>query len=134
MPHPEETPPPFETCLSEFDGSELELITNQWSDERKVGEGGFGVVYKGVMPKEKGGDAVAVKKAKKQNDGGTLSAEFEQELRIFQAAMQQDGDSLRVHANLVNVVGFCKQPQAVLYEWVGGGDLQALLEDPERRQ
>ena len=74
-----------------------------------------------------------MKKAKKQNDGGTLSAEFEQELRIFQAAMQQDGDSLRVHANLVNVLGFCKQPQAVLYEGVDGGDLQSLLENEEMR-
>ena len=53
MPHPEETRAPLETCLSEFEGSELELITNLWSDERKVGEGGFGVVYKGVMPKKK---------------------------------------------------------------------------------
>ena len=49
-----------------------------------------------------------MKKAKKQNDDGTLSTEFEQELRIFQAAMQQDGDGFRTHANLVRVVGFCK--------------------------
>ena len=74
-----------------------------------------------------------MKKAKKQNDDGTLSFEFEQELRIFLAAMQHDGDRLRVHENLVSVVGFCKQPQAVLYEWVGGGDLQSLLEAPEKR-
>ena len=74
-----------------------------------------------------------MKIAKKQNDDGTLSADFEQELRVFQAAMQRDGASLRAHDNLVSVVGFCKQPQAVLYEWVGGGDLQSLLENPEMR-
>ena len=50
MPHPEQSPPPLEKCLSEFCDLDLELITHKW--EQKVGEGGFGVVYKGVMPPE----------------------------------------------------------------------------------
>lgn len=63
MPQPREAPIPWEQCLSQFDASELELITNRWVHQ--VAAGGFGVVYKGVMPPEKGGEAVAVKKSKK---------------------------------------------------------------------
>ena len=36
---------------------------------------------------------------------------------------------MQVHANLVKVLGFCRQPQAVVYEWVGGGNLQEILKD-----
>ena len=74
-----------------------------------------------------------MKRALKKSEDGALKSKFEQEVRIFRATMMQDGDKVRVHANLVRVVGFCKQPEAVVYEWVGGGDLRAVLDDPDKR-
>ena len=39
---------------------------------------------------------------------------------------------LVAHPNLVRILGYCKQPQALVYEWVGGGDLKAMLNDTSR--
>ena len=73
-----------------------------------------------------------MKRALFQSQDANASFRFGREVSIFQATMLQDGDGFRVHANLVIVVGFCKQPQAVVYEWVGGGDLRAVLDDADK--
>lgn len=38
----------------------------------------------------------------------------------------------RGHPNLVRILGYCRQPQALVYEWMAGGDLGALLKSPEK--
>ena len=43
------------------------------------------------------------------------------------------GYKAAAHCNLVAFLGFCKLPQALVYEWVGGGDLKRLLADPVLR-
>ena len=32
----------------------------------------------------------------------------------------------------MELLGYCTKPQALVYEWVGGGDLKAMLRDPSR--
>lgn len=46
--------------------------------------------------------------------------------------MERPGATGKCHPNLVALLGLCLQPQALVYEWVDGGDLKALLNDPTR--
>ncbi|CAM0958909.1 unnamed protein product [Alopecurus aequalis] len=72
----------------------LEDITKHFSEERKIGEGGFGTVYKGVLRNEK----VAVKKIfvnKYTVDDRLFRREVESLMRINN------------HRNLVRFLGFC---------------------------
>ena len=51
---------PRDGCFYVFDQKQLDGITEGWAHEK--GSGSFGVVYKGWLPQEYGGMAVAVKK------------------------------------------------------------------------
>ena len=33
---------------------------------------------------------------------------------------------------MVELLGYCTKPQALVYEWVGGGDLKSILGDHKR--
>jgi len=71
----------------------LESITDKFSEERKIGEGGFGVVYKGVLRN----GSVAVKRVVVNSstvDDRLFYREVESLLRIN-------------HTNIVRFLGFC---------------------------
>jgi serine/threonine protein kinase len=71
----------------------LAAITNDFADENLLGEGGFGCVYKGILPD---GRPVAVKKLKIGNGQGE---------REFKAEV--DTISRVHHRHLVSLVGYC---------------------------
>ena len=98
-----------------------------------MGRGGFGEVFKGRLPFEYGKRRVAVKRCRQQNDVDKLRADTEQELRIARMTLvRNEGTAPGAHPNLVQLLGYCTQPQALVYEWVGGGDLKSILGDPGR--
>ncbi|KAM0010111.1 putative protein kinase RLK-Pelle-L-LEC family [Helianthus debilis subsp. tardiflorus] len=76
-----------------FPLSDLALATNNFSDEQKLGEGGFGCVYKGYLSCE--GIMVAVKKISQSSKQG--KKEYMTEVKII--------SSLR-HRNLVQLIGW----------------------------
>ena len=76
----------------EFRFQELKKATNNFDDKHKLGQGGFGVVYKGILPKEK--LEVAVKKFLR--DSVKSIDDFLAELTII--------NRLR-HKNLVRLLG-----------------------------
>ena len=117
---------PTDGCFYLLDSHLLERIAQGWKD--KKGSGGFGVVYKGYLPEEHGGAAVAVKWFKVQNNDGELSADAQQEISI--SRILSGRSAMQGYANLVRLLGYCRQPQALVYEWVDGGDLKALLSSP----
>jgi Legume lectin domain/Protein tyrosine and serine/threonine kinase len=79
----------------EFDFKELKKATNNFDERMKLGQGGFGVVYKGVLVGVNGEDmTVAVKQFSRANTKGR--ADFLQELSII--------NRLR-HKYLVRLVG-----------------------------
>jgi Legume lectin domain/Protein tyrosine and serine/threonine kinase len=79
----------------EFDFKELKKATNNFDEKMKLGQGGFGVVYKGVLVGENGEDmTVAVKQFSRANTKG--QTDFLQELSII--------NRLR-HKHLVRLVG-----------------------------
>ena len=119
---------PQDGCFWLLDSRQLERIALGW--QYRAGSGSFGVVYKGRLPDEYGGVYVAVKWLKKQNLDGVLSADAQREIdisRIIRSRSDVPG-----YDNLVCLLGYCRQPQALLYEWLGGGTLESLLKDGER--
>ncbi|KAJ1291338.1 hypothetical protein BS78_02G309200 [Paspalum vaginatum] len=95
--------------------------TGDFSDANKLGEGGFGHVYKGRLP---GGEEVAVKRLSRSSGQGL--EEFKNEV-ILIAKLQ--------HRNLVKLLGCCIQGEEkiLVYEYMPNKSLDAFLFDPSRR-
>ncbi|KAG6514406.1 hypothetical protein ZIOFF_024761 [Zingiber officinale] len=102
----------------EFEFKDLDKATNNFDEKMKLGKGGFGEVYRGVLPGEN--KQVAVKRFSR---GGTSAPDdFLKELTII--------NRLR-HKNLVPLVGWCHTNSMLLlvYEYMPNGSLDHHLFD-----
>lgn len=99
-----------------FPYSELKVATKGFRDKQLLGFGGFGRVYKGVIPST--GREVAVKR---------VSHESKQGVREFIAEIASIG-RLR-HRNLVQLQGWCRYKEELLliYDYMPNGSLDKLL-------
>ena len=122
------SPLPRDGCFWLLNARLLERITQGW--QREAGSGSFGQVYRGRMPEEYGGAPVAVIWLKNQSAAGKLSADARQEISISRILSSRS--AMPGYDNLVRLLGYCSQPQALVYEWVGRGTLRALLHDRKR--
>ncbi|XP_031499240.2 cysteine-rich receptor-like protein kinase 15 [Nymphaea colorata] len=97
----------------------IEEATNNFSEANKLGEGGFGPVYKGKLPD---GQEVAVKRMARASGQGVR--EFKNEVKLI-AKLQ--------HTNLVRLIGCCleKREKLLVYEYMSNGSLDYFLKDPE---
>nr|GMC67586.1 cysteine-rich receptor-like protein kinase 2 [Ipomoea batatas] len=82
---------------------DLRAATKDFSDETKLGEGGFGDVYKGML---KNGDVVAVKKLAKISS--RVKADFETEVRLITNVH---------HRNLIRLLGCSAKGEELLLAW-----------------
>ncbi|PON35168.1 Phosphorylase kinase, gamma catalytic subunit [Parasponia andersonii] len=107
--------------LRVFSLADNEAATKGFSVENKLGEGGYGPVYKGVLPN---GQEIAVKKLSTASTQGF--EEFKNEV-VLTAKLQ--------HVNLVRVLGFCieRDEQMLIYEYMPNKSLDLYLFDPIRR-
>ena len=99
-----------------FSYSDLASATNNFSSQRKLGQGGFGAVYKGYL---KDLDmVVAVKKISSGSKQG--KKEYVTEVKVI--------SSLR-HRNLVQLIGWChdKGELLLVYEFMPNGSLHFHL-------
>ncbi|KAG4399233.1 hypothetical protein AAZX31_08G191000 [Glycine max] len=98
-----------------FTLNDLEKATNNFDSSRILGEGGFGLVYKGIL---NDGRDVAVKILKRddQRGGREFLAEVEMLSRLH-------------HRNLVKLLGICteKQTRCLVYELVPNGSVESHL-------
>lgn len=96
-----------------FDYEELEVATDDF--KTLIGSGGFGVVYKGVLPDK---TVVAVKKI--TNLGVQGKKDFCTEIAVIGNIH---------HANLVKLKGFCAQgrQRLLVYEYMNRGSLDRTL-------
>ncbi|XP_022846687.1 probable LRR receptor-like serine/threonine-protein kinase At1g67720 [Olea europaea var. sylvestris] len=103
-----------------FTLSELEEATNNF--ERKVGSGGFGVVYYGKL---KDGKEIAVKLL--TNDSFQGKREFSNEVALL---------SRIHHRNLVHFLGYCQEDgkDILVYEFMHNGTLKEHLYGPLTRE
>ncbi|KAM5554492.1 hypothetical protein ABKV19_022733 [Rosa sericea] len=85
--------------LRVFTFQELRQATNDFSRLLKIGEGGFGNVYKGsIKPAESKGDPVVVAIKKLNNDGLQGHKQWVAEVQFL---------SIVEHPNLVKLIGYC---------------------------
>ncbi|GLJ22406.1 hypothetical protein SUGI_0421780 [Cryptomeria japonica] len=105
-----------------FSLEELAEATGNFHDNNKLGEGGFGAVYKG---RTKDGKQIAVKKLSAKSNQGKV--EFMNEVKLV-ANVQ--------HRNLVKLVGCCAEgdERLLVYEYFPNKSLDTFLFDPEKRR
>ncbi|KAL0714842.1 hypothetical protein Bca4012_021821 [Brassica carinata] len=94
---------------------DLQLATNRFAPENVIGEGGYGVVYKGTLIN---GNDVAVKKL--LNNLGQAEKEFRVEVEAIGHVR---------HKNLVRLLGYCIEGvhRMLVYEYVNSGNLEQWL-------
>nr|BAJ99781.1 predicted protein [Hordeum vulgare subsp. vulgare] len=105
----------------EFSYKELSAATRGFDSSRVIGNGAFGVVYKGIVPDT--GAMVAVKRCTNASaDGAQARAEFLSELSIIAG--------LR-HRNLLRLQGWCYEKGEILlvYDYMRNGSLDRTLFD-----
>lgn len=100
----------------------LRLATNNFADNNKLGEGGFGSVYKGTLPSSQ---EIAVKRLSHSSRQGI--GELKNELALI-AKLQ--------HKNLVRLVGVCLQEdeKLLVYEYLPNRSLDTFLFDSDKRK
>ncbi|KAJ8442261.1 LOW QUALITY PROTEIN: hypothetical protein Cgig2_011184 [Carnegiea gigantea] len=101
----------------QFDFRTVRAATDDFSVSNKLGEGGFGGVYKGMLPN---GQEIAVKRL--STNSGQGSREFKTEVLLV-ARLQ--------HKNLVRLLGFClrKDEKLLVYELLPNSSLDKVLLD-----
>ncbi|XP_062012046.1 G-type lectin S-receptor-like serine/threonine-protein kinase CES101 isoform X2 [Rosa rugosa] len=106
--------------LSVFSYASVMAATINFAEENKLGEGGFGPVYKGKLAT---GEEVAVKRLSKCSGQGTL--EFKNELILIYELQ---------HTNLVQLFGFCihGEERMLIYEYMPNKSLDYFLFDSVR--
>ncbi|XP_057974237.1 probable serine/threonine-protein kinase At1g01540 [Malania oleifera] len=94
---------------------ELESSTNGFSDENVIGEGGYGIVYRGVLEDN---TKVAIKNL--LNNRGQAEKEFKVEVEAIGRVR---------HKNLVRLLGYCAEGahRMLVYEYVDNGNLEQWL-------
>ncbi|XP_074267784.1 cysteine-rich receptor-like protein kinase 19 [Silene latifolia] len=110
-----------EKDVVQYDFATLRAATGDFSAESKLGEGGFGGVYKGAL---ENGEQLAIKRL--SDTSGQGNKEFKAEVRLL-AKLQ--------HRNLVRLVGFCSEgdEKLLVYEFLSNSSLERFLFDPEKR-
>ncbi|XP_057738935.1 G-type lectin S-receptor-like serine/threonine-protein kinase At4g27290 [Arachis stenosperma] len=104
-----------------FEIAIIEAATMNFSVYNKIGEGGFGLVYKGELPS---GQEIAVKKLLESSGQGLQ--EFKNEVILI---------SQLQHRNLVKLLGCCihGEDKMLVYEYMPNKSLDSLLFDETKR-
>ncbi|KAI4364067.1 hypothetical protein MLD38_020206 [Melastoma candidum] len=107
--------------LPKYSFVSISLATNNFDIANKLGQGGFGSVYKGKLSD---GQVVAVKRLASSSSQGI--EEFKNEVILI---------SKLQHRNLVRLVGLCseREEKILLYEYLPNKSLDMFLFDVERK-
>ncbi|URD71972.1 STYKc [Musa troglodytarum] len=101
-----------------FSIEEINKATSNFASENRIGQGGFGAIYKGKL---KDGTLIAVKRARKNMYDVHLSVEFKSEIETL---------SKVEHLNLVRFLGCLEtdNERLILVEYVSNGNLREHLD------
>ncbi|XP_010274436.1 PREDICTED: probable LRR receptor-like serine/threonine-protein kinase At5g45780 isoform X6 [Nelumbo nucifera] len=108
--------------LKRFSFRELQIATDNFSPKNILGQGGYGVVYRGCL---RNGTVVAVKRLKDPSFTGEVQ---------FQTEVEMIG--LALHRNLLRLYGFCmtSNERLLVYPYMPNGSVADRLRDPPREQ
>ncbi|XP_021287440.1 receptor-like serine/threonine-protein kinase SD1-6 [Herrania umbratica] len=111
-----------ESKLPFFSFESVSAATDNFSVTNKLGEGGFGPVYKGILLK---GDEIAVKRLSRRSGQGWEELKNE---ALLIAKLQ--------HKNLVRLLGCCieRDEKILIYEYMPNKSLDFLLFDSVKRR
>ncbi|KAJ0113486.1 hypothetical protein Patl1_00456 [Pistacia atlantica] len=98
--------------FSEFSFSEIEEATHNFDLSLKIGEGGYGSIYEGILRHTH----VAIKMLHSHSLQGP--SEFQQEVDVL---------SKMRHPNLVTLIGACPEAWTLVYEYLCNGSLEDRL-------
>ncbi|XP_031253652.1 probable LRR receptor-like serine/threonine-protein kinase At5g45780 isoform X2 [Pistacia vera] len=103
--------------LKRFSFRELQIATGNFSVKNILGQGGYGVVYKGCLPNK---TVVAVKRLKDPNFTGEMQ---------FQTEVEMIG--LALHRNLLRLYGFCMttEERLLVYPYMPNGSVADRLRE-----
>ncbi|XWS12781.1 hypothetical protein CRYUN_Cryun37aG0119700 [Craigia yunnanensis] len=101
--------------MHHFNLATIQAATNNFSRANKLGEGGFGPVYKGKIPN---GKEIAVKRLSMKSRQGL--EEFKNEVKLIFKLQ---------HKNLVRLLGYCleEDEKLLVYEYMANTSLDAFL-------
>ncbi|XP_074269992.1 G-type lectin S-receptor-like serine/threonine-protein kinase SD1-13 [Silene latifolia] len=104
-----------------FKFEKLSAATNNFQESNKIGQGGFGPVYKGTL---EDGQEVAIKRLSGTSRQGV--EEFMNEVLVI---------SKLQHRNLVKLLGCCVEGQErmLIYDYMPNKSLDAFLFDPQKK-
>ncbi|XP_045814410.1 receptor-like serine/threonine-protein kinase SD1-8 isoform X2 [Trifolium pratense] len=105
-----------------FEFKNISTATNNFSSANKIGQGGFGSVYKGELPD---GLEIAVKRLSRASGQGL--EEFMNEVIVI---------SKLQHRNLVRLLGCCieGEEKMLVYEYMPNNSLDFYLFDPKKKK
>ncbi|XP_064947956.1 probable LRR receptor-like serine/threonine-protein kinase At1g53430 isoform X1 [Musa acuminata AAA Group] len=112
----------LELVTGYFSHKQIKAATKNFDIANKIGEGGFGPVYKGVLPD---GTLIAVKQLSSKSKQG--NREFVNEIGMISALQ---------HPNLVKLYGCCIEGNQLLliYEYMENNSLASALFGPKQNQ
>ncbi|CAN6349330.1 unnamed protein product [Urochloa humidicola] len=121
---------PYSTSSDDIQGADMLLLdlstlraaTEDFAESKMLGKGGFGIVYKGVLPD---GQEIAIKRLSQGSRQGI--GELKSEL-VLVAKLH--------HKNLVRLIGVCLQEheKILVYEYMPNRSLDTILFDSERNR
>ncbi|CAH1441000.1 unnamed protein product [Lactuca virosa] len=104
---------------------EIIHATNNFSFDTLIGDGGFGMVYKGQLSKHSQNLTVAIKRL--NQDGYQGNNEFHHELEMVSSFH---------HPNIIPFIGYCDDANEMIlvYEYATNGSLDHHLQNPNKRR
>ncbi|GJU80976.1 protein kinase, ATP binding site-containing protein [Tanacetum coccineum] len=104
---------------------EINLATCNFDNNSRIGDGGFGVVYKGRLSESWKNQGVAIKRLNKSGYQG--KKEFLNELKLI---------SRFHHQNIIPFIGYCDEgdEMILIYEYAINGSLDHHLQDRNKRR